>query len=87
MLNTTEAGLNNTDVQWYTHRFIQDTSTTEMVDPQGNSSHLTTSTTNNTLTSNLNITNAITSYTGYYWVRLSSDDDVCNVSLTVETSM
>ena len=72
------------DVQWY--RFLKDTATTEMVDPQGNNIHLTTSTINNTLTSNLTIANALKSHTGYYWVRLPSDN-VCNVSLTVTTSM
>ena len=71
------------DVQWY--RLLKDTGTTEMIDPQGSNFYLTTSTTNNILTSNLTITNAIKSYTGYYWVRLPSDD-VCNVSLTVVTS-
>ena len=84
MLNTTDASLNNTDVQWY--RFIPDTNTAKMVDPQGNSFHFTTSTINNTLTSNLTITNARRSHTGYYWVRLPSGD-VCNVSLTLGTSM
>ena len=57
-----------------------------MVDPQGSNIHLTTSTINNTLTSNLTIINAIKSHTGYYWVRLPSDD-VCNASLTVTKGM
>ena len=74
------------DVQWY--RVVMGTnSSTESVGQQGNNIHLTTSTINYTLTSNLTITNAIKSYTGYYWVRLPSDDNVCNVSLTVLTSM
>ena len=52
-----------------------------MVDPDDD--HITTSTdTGNTINSSLTITNAIKSYTGYYWVRLPSDD-VCNVSITV----
>ena len=72
------------DVQWY--RLLKDTGTTEKAHPQGSNIHLTTSTINNTLTSNLTITNAIKSYTGYYWVRLPSVN-VCNVSLTVLTSM
>ena len=76
--------ISSNDVQWY--RLIMDTSTTVMVDPQDSNIHLTTSTTNNTLTSSLTITNTTKSYTGYYWVRLSSGD-VCNVSLTVVTSM
>ena len=72
------------DVQWY--RLVMDTSTTVMVDPQGNNIHFTTSTINNILISSLTITNTVKSYTGYYWIRLPSDD-VCNVSLTVVTSM
>ena len=76
--------VNSSAVQWY--RLLKDTSTTEMVDPQDSNIDFTTSTTNNTLTTNLTITNAIKSHTGYYWVRLPSGD-VCNVSLTVLTSM
>ena len=79
-----DSSISSDDVQWY--RLLKDTGTTVMADPQGSNIHLTTSTINNTLTSNLTITNARRSYTGYYWVRLSSDD-VCNVSLTVTTSM
>ena len=79
-----DSSISSNDVQWY--RLLKDTGTTVMVDPQGSNIHLTTSLINNTLTSNLTITNAMKSYTGYYWVRLSSDD-VCNVSLTVTTSM
>ena len=63
-----------------------DNSTTVIVDPQDSNIQFTTSTTNNTLTSSLTINNAVKSYTGYYWVRLPSDD-VCNVSLIVVTSM
>ena len=63
-----------------------DTSTTAMVDPQGSNIQFITSTINNKSTSSLTITNTTKSYTGYYWVRLPSDD-VCNVSLTVLTSM
>ena len=40
----------------------------------------------NTLTSQLIITNASKSHTGYCWIRTPSSD-VCNVSLTVTTSM
>ena len=78
------SSISSNDVQWY--RLIMDTSTTVMVDPQDSNIHFTTSTINNTLTSSLTITNAVKSYTGYYWVRLPSGD-VCNVSLTVPTSM
>ena len=65
---------------------MKGTSTTIRVDQQGSNIHFTTTTINNTVTTILNITNAIKSYTGYYWVGLLSDD-VCNVSLTVTTSM
>ena len=75
-----DTNMSSDDVQWY--RLMQDTSTTVMVDPQGSNIQFTTSTINNTLTSSLTITNAVKSYTGYYWVRLPSGD-VCNVSLTV----
>ena len=84
VLNATDLNINNSDVQWY--RLLKDTNATEMVDPQDSNIHLNTSTINNTLTSSLTITNAIKSYTGYYWVRLPSDD-ACNVSLTILTSM
>ena len=80
VLDITDTNMSSDDVQWY--RLIMDTITTIMVDPQGSNIHFTTSTTNNALTSSLTITNAVKSYTGYYWVRLPSDD-VCNVSLTV----
>ena len=79
-----DSSISSDGVQWY--RLLKDTDTTEMAVPQGSNIHLTTSTINNTLTTNLTITNAIKSYTGYYWVRLPSDD-VCNVSLTVTTGM
>ena len=78
------SSLSSNDVQWY--RLLKNTGTTEMVDTQGSNIHFTTSTINNTLTSSLTITNAIKSYTGYYWVGTSSLT-VCNVSLTVGTSM
>ena len=79
-----DSSISSDDVQWY--RLLKDTGTTVMVDPQGSNIHSTTSTINNTLTTNLTVTNAIKSFTGYYWVRLPSDN-VCNVSLTVGTSM
>ena len=84
VLNTTDFNINNSDVQWY--RFIQDTSTTEMVDPQDSNIHFTTSTTSNTLNSSLTITTTRKYYNGYYWVGTPSLN-VCNVSLTVTASM
>ena len=70
------------DVQWY--RFIKDTSTTEMVDPNGGNINFLTRT-NGSTNSSLTITNAIKSYTGYFWVGTPSLN-VCNASLTVLTS-
>ena len=72
------------DVQWY--RFIKDSSTTERVDPNGENINLLTHTNGNTINSSLTITNAMKSYTGYFWVGTSSLN-VCNASLTVLTSM
>ena len=80
-----DSSISSDDVQWY--RLLKDTSTTDMIDPQDSNAPFITSTINNTLTSNLTIPNAIKSYTGYYWIRLPSGNDVCNVSLTVLTSM
>ena len=70
------------DVQWY--RFIKDTSTTEMVDPNEENINFLTHT-NGSTNSSLTITNAIKSYTGYFWVGTPSLN-VCNASLTVLTS-
>ena len=72
------------DVQWY--RFIKDTSTTEMVDPNGENINFLTSTTGSTINSSLTITDLRKSYTGYFWVATPSLN-VCNASLTVLTSM
>ena len=77
------SNISSDDVQWY--RFIKDTSTTEMVDPNGENINFLTHTNGNT-SSSLTITNAIKSYTGYFWVGTSSLN-VCNASLTIETSM
>ena len=76
--------LNSDNVQWY--RVMTSTIGIIRVDPQGSNIHFTTSTTNNILTTNLTITNVIKSYTGYYWVG-TPYNSVCNVSLTVTTSM
>ena len=77
------SNIRSDDVQWY--RFIKDTSTTEMIDPNGKNITFLTHTNGNT-SSSLNITNAIKSYTGYFWVGTPSLN-ICNVSLTVTTSM
>ena len=75
--NTRYSGL-----QWY--RFIKDTGAIEMVgqdDPFTVSTH-----TGNTINSSLTITDVRKSYTGYYWVG-TPYFNVCNVSLSVATSM
>ena len=77
--------LNNDDVQWY--RVMEGTSATIVVDQQDSNIHFTISTINNTVTTILNITNAIQSYAGYYWVGTPYSSE-CNASLTVTaTSM
>ena len=79
------SNIRSNDVQWY--RFIKDTSTTEMVDPNGENINFLASTIGNITNSSLTITNATRkSYTGYFWVGTPSLN-VCNASLTVTTSM
>ena len=83
VLNTTNNIINSNDVQWY--RLVKDMGITEMVDQQDSNIHFTTSTINNTLTSQLTITSASKSHTGYYWVGTPSFN-VCDASLTVLAS-
>ena len=79
------SNIRSDDVQWY--RFIKDTSTTEMIDPNGENIYFMTVTAeNNATSSSLTITNARISYNGYFWVETPSLN-VCNASLTVGTSM
>ena len=78
------SNIRSDDVQWY--RFIKDTSTTEMVDPNGENINFLNHTNGNTINTSLTITNARKSYTGYLWVGTSSFN-ACNASLTVATSM
>ena len=78
------SNIRSDDVQWY--RFIKNTSTTEMVDPNGEIIYFITDTIRNTTSSSLTITNVIKSYTGYFWVGTSSLT-VCIASLTILTSM
>ena len=78
------SNIRSDDVQWY--RFIKDTSTTEMVDPNGENINFLTHTIGSTTSSSLTITNATKSYTGYFWVGTTSFN-VCNTSLTVGISM
>ena len=77
------SSIRSDDVQWY--RFIKDTSTTVMVDPNGENITTVNHTNGSTINSSLTITNAIRSYTGYFWVGTPSLN-VCNASLTVGTS-
>ena len=72
--------ISSDDVQWY--RFIKDMGTTEVVYPNAENTDITTGNTSSSLT----ITDAVKSHTGYYWVGTPSFN-VCNVSLTVRTSM
>ena len=78
------SNIRSDDVQWY--RFIKDTSTTVMVDPNGRNITFLTHTNKSATNSSLTITNAIKSYTGYFWVGTLSVN-VCNASLTVVASM
>ena len=71
------------DILWY--RFIKDTGTTEMVDPDDQSITIATHT-ESRINSSLTITNIRKSYIGYYWVA-TSFFNVCNVSLTVVRGM
>ena len=78
------SNIRSDDVQWY--RFIKDASTTKMVDPNGENIKIMNHTNGSTINSSLTITNAIKSYTAYFWVGTPSLN-VCNVSLTVRTNM
>ena len=80
------SNIRSDDVQWY--RFIKDTSTTVMVDPNGGNITFLTDleASMKTTSSLLTITNAIKSYTGYFWIGIPSFN-VYNASLTVGTSM
>ena len=75
------SNIRSDDVQWY--RFIKDTNTTEMVDPNGENINFLTRTTGGIISSSLSITNARKLYTGSFWVRTSSLASVCRASLTV----
>ena len=83
VLDRNYRNISSDDVLWY--RVIMGMSTAEPVGQQGSNIHFTTSTTNNTLTTTLTITNAIKSYTGDYFVG-TPYYSICRVSLTVTTS-
>ena len=69
------------DVHWY--RFINSTGTTVIVDPDG--TNITYNTIGNNFNNSLIITNAKTSYTGYFWIG-TPHFNACIASLTVRTS-
>ena len=83
-LNIANTNITSDDVQWCT--LINNTGTIEMINPNGTSINFTTKNSENALITTLTITNAKRPYTGHYWVK-SPLNDICNVSLTVGTSM
>ena len=82
VLDRNYRNISSDDVHWY--RVLMGTSTVVRVN-QSSNIHFTTSTINNTLTSNLTITNAIKSYTGDYLVG-TPHYSACHASLTVAES-
>ena len=76
-----DSSISSDDVQWN-----MDTSAENRVNQQEGYMIIVPFYSENSFTTSLYIFNAIQSYTGYYWIRLPSGD-VCNVSLTVTTSM
>ena len=83
-LNTAKTNISNDDVHWC--RLVNNTGTTEMINPNGTNVAFTTKHSGDILITNLTITNAVRSDTRYYWVK-SPLNDTCNVSVTVGTSM
>ena len=80
-LKLTDGNTRYTDLEWY--KLTKSTNTIERMNPYEERINFVIHTTGNTISSSLNITNAITSYTGHYWVGTPSFN-VCNVSLTVK---
>ena len=75
--------INETGVVWY-YRSTKSINATEVIrEDRGNDSF---TLNNNAVNSSLFINNATKSYTGFYWIEISSFN-VCNASLTVLTSM
>ena len=79
-----DSSISSDNVQWY--RLIMDTSTTQRVSDVEGSIIIVPIPSQNSFTTRVYIHNARKFFTGYYWVKLSSGI-VCNVSLTVATSM
>ena len=74
--------ISETDVVWY-YRSMKSISATEIVREDRRNVSFTTI--NNAVNSSLFIDNATKSYTGFYWIKMSSFN-VCNASLVVLTS-
>ena len=83
VLNLTDGNTRYNDLEWY--GFKRSTNTIELLDPYEGRINFHIRTTGHTISNSLNITNAIKSYTGYFWVGTPSLN-VCNASLTVLTS-
>ena len=79
VLNLTISHTRYTDLEWYK---FTNASYIELLDPYEERINFLIRTTGNTTSSSLNIINAVSSYTGYFWVGTPSFT-VCNVSLTV----
>ena len=79
-----DRSISKDDVQWY--RLLKNTGTTERVNSRRRDMIIVPIPNENNFTTMLYINKTAKSQTGYYWVRLPSDV-VCNVSLTVLTSM
>ena len=74
--------ISETDVVWY-YGSMQSINATKIVREDRRNVSFTMS--NNTVSSSLFISNATQSYTGFYWIEISTFD-VCNASLAVLTS-
>ena len=72
------------DVEWY--RLVNGTNTAQRVSYVGDDFIEVPIPGQNSFTTRVYVFNARKSYTGYYWVRVLSDD-VCNTSFTVVTGM
>ena len=83
VLNLTDGNTRYNDLEWY--GFKKSTNTVEILDPYEGRINFFIRTTGHTISNSLNITNAMKSYTGYFWVGTPSLN-VCNTSLTVLTS-
>ena len=75
-----DSSISSADVQWY--RLLKDTGTKERVEHHESDTNVISVSNQDNFTTTLYITNAIRSYTGYYWVGTSLFS-VCNASLTV----